>query len=71
MDKFLGLVEGNSTEISKAEEMDEEMLKKLLKKSAVWVHYNMTREEYITTSENEQQILIIKYYDEMLKGKNL
>ena len=71
MDKLLRLVEGNSTEILKVEQMDEEMFKEFLQKYAVRDHHNMTREEYVTRSDNEKQILIIKYYNEMLKGKNL
>ena len=31
----------------------------------------MSRDEYTTKSASEKEILIIKYYNEMLKGKNL
>ena len=72
MEKFLSMVEGTtSSEISNINQMDENLFKEFLQKNSVWDDHSMSRDEYTTKSVSEKEILIIKYYNEMLKGKNL
>ena len=66
------MVEGTtSSEISNINQMDENLFKEFLQKNSVWDDHSMSRDEYTTKSVSEKEILIIKYYNEMLKGKNL
>ena len=72
MEKFLSMVEGTtSSEISNINQMDKNLFKEFLQKNSVWDDHSMSRDEYTTKSVSEKEILIIKYYNEMLKGKNL
>ena len=50
--------------------MDENLFKEFLLKSSVWDFHNISRDEYTTKSASEKEILIIKYYNEMQKGKS-
>lgn len=50
--------------------MDEHLFKKFLTKHSVWDFHNMTRDEYNDKTISEKQLLIVNYYNEMLKGKN-
>ena len=69
MEKFISIVEGTS-EISNVEQIDKNLFKEFLLKNSMWDFNNMSRDEYITKSASEKEILIIKYYNEMLKGKS-
>ena len=69
MEKFISIVEGTS-EISNVEQIDKNLFKEFLLKNSMWDFHNMSRDEYITKSASEKEILIIKYYNEMLKGKS-
>ena len=72
MEKFLSMVEGTtSSEISNINQMDENLFKEFLQKNSVWDYHSMSRDEYTTKSASEKEILIIKYYNEMYKGKSL
>ena len=70
MEKFMSMVEGTFSEISNIEQMDENLSKEFLLKSSVWDFHNISRDEYTTKSASEKDILIIKYYNEMQKGKS-
>ena len=70
MEKFMSMVEGTSSEMSNIEQMDENFFKEFLLKNSVWDFHNMSRDEYTTKSASEKEILIIKYYNEMQKGKS-
>ena len=65
------MVEGTSSEISNVEQMDENLFKEFLLTSSVWDFHNMSRDENTTKSASEEETLIIKYYNEMQKGKSL
>ena len=66
------MVEGaTSSEISNINQMDENLFKESLQKNSVWDYHSMSRDEYTTKGVSEKEILIIKYYNEMLKVKNL
>ena len=72
MEKFLSIVEGTtSSEISNINQMNQNLFKEFLQKNSVWDYYSMSRNEYTTKSTSEKEILIIKYYNEMYKGKGL
>ena len=58
-----------TTEVSNTEQMDENLFKEFLSKNSVWDFHNMTRDEYTTKSNNEKELLVLKYYNEMVKGK--
>ena len=66
------MVEGaTSSEILNINQMDENLFKESLQKNSVWDYHSMSRDEYTTKSNSEKEILIIKYYNEMYKGKSL
>ena len=69
MEKFMSMVEGTSSEISNVEQMDENLFKEFLWKISDF--HIMNRDEYTTKSATEKEILVIKYYNEMQKGKSL
>ena len=71
MEKFMSMDEGISSEISNVEQMDENLFKEFLLKNSVWDFHNMSRDEYTTKSTSEKEVLIIKNYNEMQKGKSL
>ena len=50
--------------------MDENVFKEFLSKNSLWDFHNMSRDEYMTKSASEKEILIIKYYNEMQKGNS-
>ena len=68
MEKFLKMVD-QTTEGSNTEQMDENLFKEFLSKNSVWDFHNMARDEYTTKSNNEKELLVLKYYNEMVKGK--
>ena len=68
MEKFLEMVD-QTTEVSNTEQMDENLFKEFLSKNSVWGFHHMTRDEYTTKSNNEKELLVLKYYNEMVKGK--
>ena len=70
MEKFMSIVAGTSSEISNVEQMHENFFKEFLLKISVWDFHNMSRDEYTTKSASEKEILIIKYYSDMQKGKS-
>ena len=36
----------------------------------MWDFHNISREEYSTKSNSEKELLILKFYNEMSKGKS-
>ena len=68
MEKFLEMAD-QTTEVSSTEQMDENLLKEFLSKNSVWDFHNMTIDEYTTKSNNERELLVLKYYNEMVKVK--
>ena len=70
MEDILATVEGPSTsEITTFDQIDENLFKQFLTKSCVWDFYEMSREEYLNKDYIQKQSLILKYYNEMGKGK--
>ena len=72
MENILSVVEGNSsTEISTAEQIDENLLKEFLNKTSIWDFYETSKEEYMNKSNDEKISLIIPYYNFMISSINL
>ena len=72
MENILAMVEGPGTaEITSFLQIDHSLFQELLAKSSVWDFYEITREEYTNKSDNEKKSLIIKFYNDMSKGKIL
>ena len=70
MDKLMAMVEAiTSFEVTNLEQIDQKLMQELLSKSSVWDFYEMGRQEYLLKSNDEKSVLIIKYYNEMVKGK--
>ena len=71
MEDILAMVEGPSTsEITTVDQIDQNLFKEFLTKSCVWDVYEMSREEYLNNDNIQKQSLIIKFYNEMVKGKS-
>ena len=71
MEDILAMVEGPSTsEITTVDQIDQNLFKEFLTKSCVWDVYEMSREEYLNNNNIQKQSLIIKFYNEMVKGKS-
>ena len=69
MDNILSMVEGpKPTEISTAEQINEEILKEFCSKATVWDFYEITKGEYVNKSDDEKKNLIINYYNYMNPG---
>ena len=70
MEKFLQLVD-QTTEVSNTQQINEDLFKEFLSKNPVWDFHNISREEYIAKSNPEKESLIVKYYNEIVRGKSL
>ena len=71
MEDILAMVEGPSTsEITTFDQIDQNLFKEFLTKTCVWDFYEMSREEYLNKDYIQKQSLILKYYNEMVKGKS-
>ena len=71
MEDILAMVEGSSTcEITTFNQIDHNIFKEFLAKSTVWDFYEMNKEEYLNKDDIQKQSLIIKFYNEMVKGKS-
>ena len=70
MENILAMVEGpSSSEISNINQIDQNLLEEFLAKSSVWDFYEMTKKEYSSKGSDQKQVLIIRYYNEVVKGK--
>ena len=58
-----------SFEVTNLEQLDQKLLQEFLSKNSVWDSYEMGRQEYLNKSNDKKFVLIIKYYNEMVKGK--
>ena len=70
MEKFLQMVE-QTIEVSNTQQINEDLFKEFLSKDPAWDFHNISREGDIAKSNSEKESLIIKYYNEMVKGKSL
>ena len=66
----MAMVEGvNSSEVTNLEQIDQKLMQEFLSNTSVLDFYEMGRQEYLNKSNDEKSVLIIKYYNEMVKGK--
>ena len=59
-----------TTVVSNTQQINEDLFKEFLSKNPVCDFHNISREEYIAKSNSGKESLIIKYYNEMVKGKS-
>ena len=65
----MAMVEGvNSSEVTNLEQIDQKLMQEFLSNTSVSDFYEMGRQEYLNKSNYEKSVLIIKYYNEMVKG---
>ena len=66
----MAMVEATTSfEVTNLEQIDQKLMQEFLSKNSVWDFYEMGRQEYLNKSNDEKSVLIIKYYNEMVKGK--
>ena len=66
----MAMAEGvNSSKVTSLEQIDQNLMQEFLSKNSVWDFYEMSRQEYSNKSNDKKSVLIIKYYNEMVKGK--
>ena len=71
MEGALAMVKGPSTsEITSVDQIDQIKSKEFLPKSTLCYFYKISSEEYMNKDDNQKQPLIIKFSNEMLKGKS-
>ena len=71
MEDILAMVEGPSTsEITTFDQIDQNLFKEFLTKTCVWDFYEMSKEEYLNKDYIQKQSLILKHYNDMVKGKS-
>ena len=65
----MAMVEGvNSSEVTNLEQIDQKLMQEFLSNTSVLDFYEMGRQEYLNKSNDEKSVLIIKYYNKMVKG---
>ena len=69
MEKFLQMVDQTS-EVSNTQQINEDLCDEFLSKNPVWDFHNISREEYIATSNSEKESVIINYYNELVKDES-
>ena len=68
MEDTLAMVKGPST--SEITSVDQIKSKEFLSKSTLCDFYKINREEYMNKDDNQKQSLIIKFSNELVKGKS-
>ena len=70
MDKLVTVVEATTSfEVTNFEQIDQKLMQDFLSKNSVWDFYEISRQEYLNKFNGKKSVLIIKYYDEIAKGK--
>ena len=71
MEKLLELADQQPTtsEVITSEQINEEMFKQFLSKDSVWGFHYISREVLKKIIKSEKKYLVVRYYNEMLKGK--
>ena len=71
MEDTLAMVKGPSTsKFTSLDQIDQIKSKEFLSKSTLSDFYEISKEEYSNKVDNQKQSLIIKFYNEMVKGKS-
>ena len=72
MENILLTAEGpKPTEITSIDQIDQETMQEFLAKTSVWDSYEITREEYMTKSDNDKTYLIANFFNHITSGKIL
>ena len=72
MENILSLVEGpKPTEITGIDQIDQETIQEFLAKTSAWDFYEITREEYMNKSDDDNISLIVGFFNYMRSGKIL
>ena len=58
------------SDTSAIEQINEETMKEFLTKCTVWDFHDTTKEDYMTKSDDEKNLLIINFYNYMSSGIN-
>ena len=70
MDKLMAMIEATTSfEVTNLELIDQKLMQEFLSKTSVWDFYKMGRQEYLNKSNDEKTVLIIKYYNKMVKSE--
>ena len=68
MDKLMAMVEATTSfEVTNLEQIDQKLMQEFLSNTSVSDFYEMGRQEYLNKSNDEKSVLIIKYYNAMVK----
>ena len=67
MEKLIAISE-NSSQIT---DLDEKKFVKFMQMKPIWLHYNITQEQYLSRSAEEKASMIRRFYDFMESGKNV
>ena len=71
MEDILAMVEGPSTsETTTFDQIDYNTFKEFLCPTSLWDFCEMSKEEYLKKDDNQKQSLIVKFCNEMVKGKS-
>ena len=69
MDNILSLVEDpKAAWVSHIDEIEQETMQQFLQKTSVWDFYDMSREEYMSKSDNDKKTLVVKFFNQMSEG---
>ena len=70
MDKLMAMIEATTSfEVTNLELIDQKLMQEFLSKTSVWDFYEMGRLAYLKKSNDEKTVLIIKYYNKMVKSE--
>ena len=70
MDKLMVTIEATTSfEVTNLELIDQKLMQEFLSKTSVWDFYEMGRQAYLNKSNDEKTVLIIKYYNKMVKSE--
>ena len=58
-----------SFEVTNLELIDQKLMQEFLSKTSVWDFYEMGRQAYLNKFNDEKTVLIIKYYNKMVKSE--
>ena len=67
MDKLIAIRE-SSSQIS---DLDEKKFTKFMQAKPIWVHFNISQNEYLSRSAEDKASMIRRFYDYMESGKNV
>ena len=70
MENILLMTEGpKPTEITSIDQINQETIQEFLARTSVWDFYEITREEYMSKSDNDKKSLIVNFFNHMTSGK--